>query len=163
MANVKADLSGLEGIVKGLKDEYSVKVGIIGSKAHTQHDGESGLTNAELGVFHEFGTKKMPQRSFLYDSLVFRLSDKDTMKRYRKFLWKQFFVKNAPKEFMLKLLSEALQAIDDGFRTNGFGMWKPLTLGTERQFSKKRKKGMPLILYDTGRLKGSITGKVIKN
>lgn len=57
MANVKADLSGLESMLKKLKSNKSVKIGILGSDAKQQHDSKSGLTNAELGTVHEFGAK----------------------------------------------------------------------------------------------------------
>ena len=55
MANVKADLSGLDNMLKKLKSNKSVKIGILGSDAKQQHDGKSGLTNAELGAVHEHG------------------------------------------------------------------------------------------------------------
>ena len=61
MANsVKADLSGLERMLKRLKSDKSVKIGIISPAAKEQHDSKSGLTNAEIGTFHEYGTRKMP-------------------------------------------------------------------------------------------------------
>lgn len=55
MANVKADLSGLDNMLKKLKSNKTVKIGIIGSDAKQQHDSKSGLTNAELGAVHEYG------------------------------------------------------------------------------------------------------------
>ena len=72
--SIKADLSGVDKLIRSLKGEYVLRVGLIGSKGTGQHDGESGKTNAEIGTFHEFGTGKMPRRSFLEDSLKFKLN-----------------------------------------------------------------------------------------
>lgn len=142
MANVKADLSGLEGLLRGLKDEYSVKIGIIGSDAKQQHDSESGLTNADIGTFHEFGTKRMPRRSFLEDAIIRKVFSPDQMKDMKKILWKQFFVKNAAKKFMQDIGAKALDAVWMAFDTNGFGEWKPLTISTEQNFRKARKRNV---------------------
>lgn len=54
MAKVKADLTELNKLMRSLKKDVRVRVGIIGSKAKAQH-GDSGLTNAQLGAVHEFG------------------------------------------------------------------------------------------------------------
>ena len=55
MAKVKADLTELNKLMRSLKKDVRVRVGIIGSKAKAQHDPQSGLTNAQLGAVHEFG------------------------------------------------------------------------------------------------------------
>ena len=54
MAKVKADLTELNKLMRSLKKDVRVRVGILGSKAKAQH-GDSGLTNAQLGAVHEFG------------------------------------------------------------------------------------------------------------
>lgn len=54
MAKVKADLTELNKLMRSLKKDVRVRVGILGSKAKAQH-GDSHLTNAELGAVHEFG------------------------------------------------------------------------------------------------------------
>ena len=50
----KQTLASLVRLMKDIDQKYSIKVGIIGEKAHEQHS-DSGLTNAELGAIHEFG------------------------------------------------------------------------------------------------------------
>ena len=60
---------------KGLKDLIRIlnesapyaKVGVISSSKNAQRSNEDGSskTNAEIGADHEFGTEKLPQRSFL--------------------------------------------------------------------------------------------------
>lgn len=136
---VKYDSSNLEQIIKALNDQMILRVGIIGSKGKGQH-GEDDLTNAELGTFHEFGTKKMPRRSFLEDSLKFKLSFKGEQgKELRKAFFKSFFAKKSPKEFLQNLGAECIRIIEEAFATNGFGMWKPLASSTERIIAKKHK------------------------
>lgn len=46
----------------------SVRVGIVGAAANQSH-GDSEHTNAEIGLFHEFGTRTIPERSFLRSTL----------------------------------------------------------------------------------------------
>jgi hypothetical protein len=50
----------LDVLMGGLEAEMTV--GIHASEGATEHD---GLTNAELGAIHEFGTSEIPQRSFI--------------------------------------------------------------------------------------------------
>ena len=47
-------MSGFEELEKQLKKDYTVRVGIMGSKATATHrgSGKKSLTNAEVGTFH---------------------------------------------------------------------------------------------------------------
>lgn len=196
---VEANLDGLEKLMKLLKDDKFIRIGIIGSKAGAQHDKESGLTNALLGTYHEFGgTSKNgkpqpPQRSFLWMPLRDHLKfDDSSMKDLKKILWKQFFIKKSADKFWQTLLERALNTIEEAFKTEGWGEWKMLTYKTHQLINKKKglKEGTlkhdnywngrdvwtvdengieqyqwakgRLILNDTGKLKGSITGKIMK-
>lgn len=182
MANetkVKANIDELNKLMRLLKEDYKVRVGIMGTKAAAQHDSKSGLTNVEIGTFHEFGTKKMPQRSFLLMPLQEKLSAE--IPKLKKYLFKQFFVKKAPKEFYMALGSKALDIIESYFNNSGFGQWKPLTASSRRAWERKKgisgwstakniasfRKGLEAsfdrqILTDTGKLRRSISFKIIK-
>lgn len=186
MANVKADLTELNNIMRMLKEDYTLRIGIIGSKAEAVHDSESGLTNAELGTFHEFGSEKIPnhppRRSFLEDPLKMKLNiNNEDMKPLKKVLWKQFFVKQSPKQFYLDLGAKALEIIDSAFNSGGFGMWKPLAKSSREAWERKVgiygwqkaksiatfRKGLNKSidrepLTDTGKMRKSISFKVIK-
>lgn len=186
MANVKGNLDGLNKLIKMLKDDYTLRVGILGSRARSQHGSNSSITNAELGAVHEFGatinvTDKMrgwfyhhgvqksnnaieiPARSFLWMPLTEKLNfNNPKMQGLKKVIWKQLFVKKAPEEFYRTLGAMALDAIGWAFQTNGGGMWKPLSGFTEKQFSRRRKKGLPQILTDTGKLRRSMSFKILK-
>lgn len=175
MAQVKADLTEMYKLMRMLKEDYIVRIGIIGSQATQQHKG-SEHTNAEIGTFHEFGSadkKHPPQRSFLAMPIGTKLNfNNDEMKDMRTFLFKQLFIKKAPQEFYKGLLSKALEIVNNAFATAGFGEWKPLAASTYA----RRSKGLPKrvtkrsltywynhpILTDTGQLRRSITGKIIK-
>ncbi len=186
MANVKGNLDGLNKLTKLLKDDYTLRVGILGSRARSQHGSESSITNAELGAVHEFGasinvTDKMrgwfyhhgvkksnnaieiPARSFLWMPLTEKLNFLNpAMATLKKILWQQVFIKKAPKAFYRALGSYALFVIDECFQTNGYGTWKALSEFTEKQFSKRRKKGLPQILTNTGKLRRSMSFKILK-
>ena len=194
--SIKFDMSNLNDLIKSLNDNYTLRVGIIGSKAKANHEKGESLTNAELGTFHEFGSSDgthPPRRSFLEDSLKYKLRfNTEQMKKMRKDLFNQIFVKKNPKSFLQDLGAECLRIIEAGFATNGFGMWKPLaSLNTVAKRYEKAIKGYnrtlksmesgkraynkaeldsllreasnPLILTDTGKLRRSIGFKVLKN
>lgn len=138
---MKFDTTNLDKLMKSLKDDYVLRVGVIGAKGKGSHDKASGLSNADIGTFHEFGTEKMPRRSFLEDSLKFKLKDFNTEKfrAIRKALFKWFFDKKAPQNFLNVLGAKCLEYIEEGFATNGFGLWKPLASSTKSIIAKKHK------------------------
>lgn len=178
------DVKNLEDVINALKEDYTLRIGIIGAKATQTSHKNSSKTNAEIGTFHEFGTSKMPRRSFLEDSLKLKLKfNTEKMRELRRVLFTQFFIKKAPQKFLQDLGAKCLLIIEDGFATNGFGRWKPYAKSTERAIAKKNKvltmdkaKNAKLptyrkasnfwtfknILTDTGKLRHSITFKIIK-
>lgn len=184
MAKVKADLTELNNLMKMLKKDYTLRIGIIGNKAKAEHN-DDGITNATLGTFHEFGSDSgdhPPRRSFLEDPLKEKLNfNNEDMKPFKKIIWKQFFVKNAPDKFYMDLGAKALEVIESAFNTGGFGMWKPLSQSARRAWEKKKgilgwrtaksiasfRKGLNLSLdreplTDTGKMRKSISFRIIK-
>lgn len=195
MANaVKYNDDNLKTIIAELKKDYFVRVGIIGSKATKAEHKGTHITNAQLGTIHEFGSddgKHPPRRSFLEDSLKFKLKFNDSkLKALREAFFKSFFDKKRPKEFMAELGAKCLKIIEEGFATNGFGMWKPLSMPV---FDKRLDKAMksyarlesrmyngkvaydkallkqslqevlnPAILTDTGKLRHSFSFQVMR-
>ncbi|MBQ5900595.1 MAG: hypothetical protein IIW86_01910, partial [Clostridia bacterium] len=57
----------------------------------------------------------------------------------RKALFKWFFDKKAPQNFLNVLGAKCLEYIEEGFATNGFGLWKPLASSTKSIIAKKHK------------------------
>ncbi len=152
---IKANVDGLEDLMRSIKkaEKWRLRVGILGSKAAAVHDSKSGLTNAEIGTFHEFGTKKIPARSFLFQPLSEKLSLTD----WRKEAWKDYFIKFKPEDFYKYLTTITLKIVEGAFETGGYGKWKPLTAATLR-----RPRGTNKTLMDTRALRDSITTKVLK-
>ena len=140
---IKYNDDGIKDLINSLKKDYFLRIGIVGSKATKAEHEDTHLTNAELGTIHEFGSadgKHPPRRSFLEDSLKFKLKfNESKLKDLRKSLFKNFFVKKAPKQFLEELGAKCLLIIEEGFATNGFGMWKPLSMPV---FSKRLEKAM---------------------
>lgn len=182
---IKYDIQSLEDTLKMLRDEYTLRVGIIGSQAKKQHkgDGKQSLTNATLGTFHEFGSESVPnhppRRSFLEDSLKFRLNfNAQEFKDIRKQLFKQMFDKKAPEKFLAELGAKCIEYIHEGFETNGYGAWKSYSESYWKQRDKiaqgKGKRELTRLRHSleywishsmlnvTGQLKNSISFKVFK-
>lgn len=172
---IEANLNGLDNILKGLMKDYRLRVGIIGTKAHATGHENSKATNAEIGSFHEFGTKNMPKRSFLLAPLEHNLDfTSSEMKPMRKVLFAQFFDKHSPKKFFYELGAKAIEIINEAFDTQGWSGgagWAPLSEATLRRRmskvkSKKKKEELyhnHKILQDTGKMKNAISFKVFRN
>lgn len=183
--NITYDVSNLEDLLRSLKNEYTLRVGIIGSQAKKQHKGKDkqSLTNAELGTFHEFGSQSVPnhppRRSFLEDSLRFRLKfNTEEFKQIRKSLFNKFFEKKKPEQFLAELGAKCLDYIKDGFETNGYGAWKSYSDAYYKHRMKvsegKGKRELTRLRHSldywmshsmlnvTGQLKNSISFKVFK-
>ncbi len=177
-AKINANMDGLNKLLKSLKSDYVVRVGILGSQAGTPHnkkdESEEPLTNVKLGSIHEFGApaKNIPKRSFLEMPIKLKLAlnDNDT-KAVKKAAWKKIFIENNPKEFFTQLGVKALDIVIGAFETNGYGEWQAWSKAYEKRRvnkikGKKKKQEFWLnhnILTDTGQLRRSISFKVIKN
>lgn len=169
-------------VVKEKEQTYTVKkefkthtgMSIIETQQKTRtvkYKAEGKKTNAEIGAIHEFGKGNNPRRSFLEDSLKFKLNFHDrngTALKKSLFAW--YFLKNKPKKFLRDLGAECLRIIEEGFATNGFGMWEPWSKAYERRRisqvkNKKKREGFWFyhnILTATGKMRHSITFKVLK-
>jgi hypothetical protein len=165
-AKVKVIDRGLNRIIRQTNKagRLKIKVGIQGSEGQAvEHEG-AGLTNAQLGVIHEFGTKGVslgrsgaetggiPERSFIRSTF-----DREVKK------WQNLMIRSAKEIYgpnrpnirkVLGLVGE--KAVADIRQTINKGIPPELMPETvERKGSSK-----PLI--DTGQLKASITYKVVK-
>lgn len=181
------DTKALDEILRMLKkaDKSVLRVGIIGSQAKKAHKGEGNqtITNATLGTYHEFGSEKIPnhppRRSFLEDSLKFRLKfNSEEFKDIRKSLFTQFFDKKAPEKFLAELGAKCLIFVQEAFDTRGYGAWKSyseaywkkrnkVSEGKGKRASTRLKHSWDYwmshgMLNVTGQLKNSISFKVLK-
>ncbi len=148
--DVTLKVDGLEKLLKALKAKPPVaRVGILGSK-----NARSGKvnSNATVGAAHEFGTSKLPIRSFLRVPLTEHLQkqleksgllDKDAMAEVIK--------KGTLLPWIKKVAIVGEGIVLDAFATGGFGKWKP---------SNMDKKVLKQTLLETTQLRNSITSEV---
>lgn len=127
---VQFDATKLDNLIKSFKQDYFLRVGVLGSKAKNVHDNKSKKTTADIGTFHEFGTANLPRRSFLEDSLKHKIKfTAEEFRKIKKSLAESLLASEKPniKNFLMDLGSKCLQYIDEGFDTNGFGKWQSLS------------------------------------
>lgn len=149
---VYLNTKNLDGLIKALKENMSrARVGILGAKTNRK---DPGATNAGIGAIHEFGSSKMPMRSFLRvpiaDNLQKRLEDTGALdKDVLNDVVKQGTV--VPWLKKIAVLAEGIVA--EAFASRGFGKWPAWrTPGYKNRDNR--------ILVDTGQLRDSITSEV---
>ena len=164
---VRLDTDNLEKIEAMLNKHYLAQIGILGEKAAGRLaikkeavggksgnrkvpvvQGESSLSNADIGLLHEKGSPKrnLPRRSFLEVPLTTRMPK--VMSRVGAMLLKginEFNIEEAYKKLAATGEGVVLQA----FPTSGYGTWPAL------------KKGEPSHLIKTAQLRQSIASRVI--
>ena len=160
----------LDAILKAMKNNMSkVRVGILGGKTirnNFQVDAKKSInatsgkapkmrfeveTNAAVGALHEFGTSKLPMRSFLRMPI-----SENLQKELEK---SQAFGEEALKEvvkigsflpWLYDLAALAEKIVSDAFDTGGFGKWD----------KTKTENNTGMTLVDTQQLRNSITSDV---
>lgn len=173
----KLDTKNLDQLAKALKSNLkNVRIGILGGSKNvrSESDGEikagakvnatSGKTkpnkpfdvstNAAIGVLHEFGTGKMPMRSFLRMPLAENLQK--YMAKAGAFNTDQLLavIKDQSITPWLKAIAVLAESIvQDAFMTGGFGKWPAWKTPGYRNKNNR-------ILEDTGQLRDSITSEV---
>lgn len=146
---VTMDFKKLNAFVKETLKGYYVDVGIMGKKVNREGGGQ---TNAEIGFIHEFGTSKIPKRSFLRMPLFTKTEQILEQVREAGALKKLGAGKVVEVLSDLGIACEA--AIGDAFDSGGFGDWAENAPSTIR----RKKSSSPLI--DTGQLRRSIASVV---
>lgn len=164
---VRLDTTKLEAIEKQLGKKFAVQVGILGVKAAGRLDikneavgGKSGnkavpvvqsdsrLSNADIGLIHEKGskTKNIPRRSFLEVPLTTIMPK--MIARVGNYLLQGLTVDNIHQTYE-RLGAIAEKIVSNAFPSSGYGTWKNL------------KSGKPSHLIDTAQLRKSIASRVI--
>lgn len=147
---VKSDFNGLNEFIKGLQSGFVVDVGIMGNKAGRKD--EKGLTNADVGFVHEFGTSKIPKRSFLRMPIF--LHAEEILEQVKK----AGALKKLAAGKMVEVLADigiACEAtILQAFASSGWGSW------AANHPSTIKRKGSSSPLIDTGQLRRSISSHV---
>jgi hypothetical protein len=147
----------LQNLIQSLNGDLPrAKVGVLGKESDRGGNlvkYAEDITNADVGLKHEFGTENLPQRSFLRIPITEHL---------QKFLNKSgAFSTDALKEIMqarsfepfirkLGVVGESI--VLEGFDSGGFGKWKPSNM----KFKKNHQ-----TLVETQQLRNSIASEVI--
>lgn len=145
----------LDAVLKALKENMSrARVGILGDKTNRTSGGKQAPTNATIGAYHEFGTDKMPQRSFLRVPIAENLQKNlESSGAFGKDEMMQVAKSGTMLPWLLKISAIAEKIVGDAFDTGGFGKWpKWKTKGYENNTG--------MLLVDTQQLRNSITSEV---
>ena len=163
LESIKLSTKNLDQFVKALKGKMPVaRVGILQnttSRTATQTQNKSGKfeskgnqTNAEIGIAHEFGTEKLPIRSFLRVPLADNLQTYlEKSGAFNKSTLRTVVKEGSVREWVQKIAITAEAVIADAFDTGGFGKWKP---------SDMKHKKVHQTLVETQQLRNSITSEV---
>jgi len=129
----------------------SVKVGLPSDKVGGEiyQDGQSII---DVGAQHEYGTNKVPMRSFL--RMPFEVK-KDEMGSFIQSQFRRVLEKKKPAKDAMELIGiQATNISKEAFRSNGFGNWAPLA---ERTKKAKAEAGKTTTLIWSGILRNAIT------
>lgn len=125
-----------------------ITVGIHTADGEAEHKDSEGLTVAEIGAFHEFGTRRTPQRSFIrswFDESV--VENRELILSQLKLVAEnKLTLENALERIALKCESSVKKRIARRIPPP----LSPVTIA---------RKGSSVPLIDTGQLRASIRGK----
>ena len=150
------DIRGLESLIKALKTRRPplARVGILGSAADQPHPGAGGKfsdqtpSTAQVGAWHEFGTTKLPVRSFLRLPLNALLGKRlETSGEFDQESMNEVIASGSLQPWVAKIAFVAEGIVIESFATEGFGTWPP-----------SQGKGNTLVA--TGQLRNSISSDV---
>jgi phage gpG-like protein len=152
---VTMNVKGLDQLIKALKkDNVVAGIGIIGEKVNRNpsQDEKIPITNAEIGAAHEFGTSKLPQRSFLRvpiaDHLTKKMEDSGALDSE---VLKEVIAQGTVEPWLRKVAILAESIVIEAFDTGGFGKWKPSVMTSKKNHQT---------LVETKQLRDSITTMV---
>lgn len=145
------DTKIMDDLTKILKrDKTDVKVGIIGKNGRR----ESTQTNAQIGAKHEFGSEKLPIRSFLRMPLTEYLQkylEKSKDAIFTDDLIKRILAAKSLAPLFERIGIIGVRIVMDAFNSTGFGKWRPSIM----EFKNNHQ-----TLVETGQLMKSIEYEV---
>lgn len=127
---------------------FKVKVGLPSEKIGGKVYGD-GTSILQVGIWHEYGTKHIPMRSFIRAPFV---TKREEMNAYVAIQFNNVFENGTDAEIALSRVGvKGMNICKGAFRERGFGEWKALKPATTKG------KGSDAPLVDTGVLRNSIT------
>lgn len=148
--SVTLNMDGLKKFLKAFQGKLPViRVGILGTTA--RHD-DGSTTNAEVGAAHEFGTSRVPMRSFLRVPLSEHLAKNlEQAGAFSEQAVAKIIDQGSLSNYAQKIGIEAVGIVMDAFDTSGFGKWQSLKASTMDRKKVKQ------ILVETQQLRNSVT------
>lgn len=150
-ADVKFKGKGAKEVIEALSnsDAYA-KIGILGGGTRTK----GSVSNAEIGLAHEFGTSKLPMRSFLRMPLTTKLfGDMKASGMFKKKVVESLVEEKGGVIKYLKAVAVIAEGVvQKAFDTGGFGEWPASNM--------KNKKNKQTLVEST-QLRRSITSEVV--
>ena len=157
MSDVKLDIKGIEVFQQILKTTKSkVLVGIMaeaGGKDHVDENGKSsGVTNADVGAAHEFGTERLPVRSWLRVPLnTYFYRNMRSAGAFSPAKLKELFATKSFSTWLAKAGAVGVATVNEAFNSEGNGTWPP---------SDMSRKTNHQTLVETHQLRDSVTYEV---
>jgi len=141
---------GLEDLIKVFKDDKSVvRIGVLGAKNYRPGKNNS---NATIGAAHEFGSSKLPIRSFLRVPLTEHIKENlENAGAFEEDAVKDVIRNKSLIPWLEKVAVVAMAVVMKAFDTSGYGKWQP---------SDMTRKKTKQTLIETGQLRDSITWEV---
>lgn len=163
-SKIVLNTQALDKLVASFRDTASfARVGILGQSTAREAVQVQSLTgnfkssaeptNAEVGAAHEFGTSKLPKRSFLKMPLELKLNGAlEKSKAFTDDVVKKVIASGSIKSWMQLVAKVGEAVVLDAFKTGGFGNWKAWSKGYSNKTGS--------LLVDTQQLRNSITSDV---
>ncbi len=142
---------GLGELVKFFEESKPIKIGVLSSTA-AREDGDAN--NAEIGFLNEFGTSKIPARSWLFATFLSRGRIDEVAASIKRGFEEDIAHGREPKKVMERFGQSLVAKIQEAFDSEGFGEWEPNAPSTQD------KKGRNSPLIDKGWLMKSVTYEV---
>lgn len=151
---VEINTKGLDQFIKSLKAPPPVaRVGVLADKTMRKNS-KHGETSASIGALHEFGSGKMPLRSFLRVPISEHLQSKmENSGRFDKNILNEVIKSGSIKGWVQVVAVLAEGIVSEAFATGGYGKWPAWK-------NPKYKNDDNKLLVDTRQLRDSITSEV---
>jgi len=149
MSDVKLNTKALDSFIKAMKNSSGprVAVGIMGGGSRSD-----GSTNATVGAAHEFGTSKLPKRSFLREPIIEGLDAKlFSAGKFDEAELKKVIREHGIKPWLERIAICSEQVVMEAFDTGFGGKW-------EKSDMSRKKNHQTLI--ETQQLRNSITTEI---
>lgn len=150
MDDVVVNTKALDSLLLALQDsKVTGRLGVLAGKTQRQSD---QVTNATIGAAHEYGTSKLPMRSFLRMPLAEMLPKKvQSAGLLDEEVILQVILRQSTLPWLKLVMVQAEACVLEAFDTGGFGKWPESDMTNKKNHQT---------LVETQQLRNSITWDV---